>query len=226
MLSLSMADVATMPRSSHPLSTGGPDLRRRVNVSVFAGLAVLGIVSCSSSDGATPPHKNTTAVSPTTTPPETTPDPLAGYTPEEVQAYQEALAAYRHFQSVKAHVYAVGRATPQALRQLKSVEFGSLWPADWQFLKTIDLAGITLSGYNLPLSKEVPARVVLSQDGTGSVSIKMCTDPRGIREHYPSGKVTPLPGNNQPSGETVTLDRFPDGPWKLSTAKTWSGASC
>lgn len=201
-------------------------MRYRRYLHVCAVLAVLGMAACSSSHRIAPPPKTTAAVSPPTTPTETTPDPLAGYTPVQVQAYQEALTAYRHFQLVKAQVYAVGKATQLALTQLKSVEFESLWPADWQFLKTIDLAGITLSGYDLPLSEVAPARVVLSQDGSGSVSIEMRTDPRGIREHYPSGRVAPLPGNSKPSGQTVTLDRFPNGPWKLSTSKAWRGTPC
>lgn len=221
-LSLSMADVATMPRSSHPLSTGGPDLRRRVYVSVFAALAVLGIVSCSSSDGATPPHKNTTAVSPTTTrarttPPKTTLDSLAGYTPEQVQAYQEALLAFRRSQVVHARVFAAGEATPRALMLLKSVEFDA--SSDWALLKTLSSVHYTLTGYDFPISNPQPTRIALSKNGSGSVTITMCTDPRGLREHYPNGRIFRPPRNGHPYKQSVVMSRFSGGPWKGSTGK-------
>lgn len=192
-------------------------MRYRRYLHVCAVLAVLGMAACSSSHRIAPPPKTTAAVSPTTTPTETTPDPLADYTPVQVQAYQEALVAFRKSQAVHASVFAAGKATPQALAQLRTVEFDAT--SDWALLKTLASVHYTLTGYAFPISNPHPTRIALSRDGSGSVTIIMCTDPRGLREHYPNGRTFRPPGNDRAYQQSVVMSRFPEGSWKGSTGK-------
>lgn len=196
-------------------------------------VGIFAVTACSSGDGAQQPPKTSPSSStatapntPSTTKPTTT-DPLAGYTPLQVQAYQEALGAYKHYREVVNRAFAGTSVSPDVLARLRSVELDTY--GDWRALKLLSSAQFTIvgTGWVSPFTNERPTRIVLGKDGSGSVSITMCVDSSGIREHYPPGTVgfphgrtfVP-PGKHGKVSQTVVMDHYPDGPWKFSNRTT------
>lgn len=104
---------------------------------------------------------------------------LDGYTADEVDAYDDAVAALKRNLRVGLAVYRQGVATPAAYRALASVYTGEELDDEWQNLRNMDASNGHLGGTARVVWTK-PIRILVS-DRDGTVDLKACIDRSRMR---------------------------------------------
>jgi hypothetical protein len=104
---------------------------------------------------------------------------LDGYTAEEVEAYDDAVAGLERNLRVGLAVYRQGVATPAAKRALASVYTGEELDDEWENLRDMDASGGYLDGTARVVWTK-PIRILVS-DRAGTVDLKACIDRSRMR---------------------------------------------
>ncbi len=197
---------------------------------LVASFLVVSSVACSgNADETTPPGSPKPSVSarpsptpsgsarPSRTP--TVPSYLSQYTSDEREGYAAALADYREYRALEARFQR--RATaPHAARRFYQ-EYTADWVTFWAVRKQWAQAGVRVLG--MPeIVWNRPALIRLSDDGGGTVRIRMCLDATDVGVTQRGQDVAQ---NKTPTISTISMTRLSeDKRWRFLAAK--AGKRC
>lgn len=148
---------------------------------------------------------------------DTTSEELAGYSEDEVTAYNEAVAAAKRNLRVGFEVYREGVATPAARRDLAAVYSGEMLENEWETLREMEEAGDHLVGLARVTSAE-PMRILVS-DEAGTVDLRVCVDRSRVRVAEGGGDGAFRLQSPERAAFKLTLDRDSSGVWRVSSGE-------
>jgi hypothetical protein len=146
------------------------------------------------------------------TPLSETSDELNGYSTTEETAYEEAVAAFKRNIRVGYRIYGDGEATPAARRALGSIYTGEALDYEWEALRDMEADGGHLVGA-VRVVWTKPMRILVSES-EGTVDLRACVDRRDIRAIRGGEEIRPEVATR--AVFKTTLDRGPDGAWRVS----------
>jgi hypothetical protein len=210
----------------------GEDLMLRFTAFMASAILILSASACSDANGGSeslPPASDSAPTTeptpsettePTQEPTDTVPTkgPFVGYTAEEIQAYNDALAVYKQMLTTAAKLRGIGKATPAARRAYAQVYRPGAWDDEWAVLQQLEQANAYTRG-KAKVESARPTRVLLSDRG-GSVSIRVCLNSDGIRVFQRGEGEFPQADNRQ-STYAVVLDQVEENGatlWKITSA--------
>jgi len=203
----------------------------RFTAFMASAILILSATACSDANGGSEPLPPASDSAPTTEPTlsetteptqeptDTVPTkgPFVGYTAEEIQAYEDALAVYQRLLRIGARVKGIGKATPAARRAYAEVYRPGAWDDEWAVLKQLEQANAYTRGV-AKIESARPTRVLVNERG-GTVSIRVCLNSNGIRVFQRGEGEFPQPQNRQ-SIYSVLLDRVEANgamPWRITS---------
>ena len=139
---------------------------------------------------------------------------LAGYDPDEVAAYNDAVAALNRNLRVGLAVYHEGLATPAAYRALSSVYAGDELADEWENLRNMDAANGYLDG-SASVVWTKPIRILVSDEG-GTVDLRACIDRSQMQAYTHDGGAIGNDDAFKRAAFTVTVDLGEGDTWRVS----------
>ncbi|MGH3453550.1 MAG: hypothetical protein ACRDP2_03970 [Nocardioidaceae bacterium] len=139
---------------------------------------------------------------------------LAGYSTEEVAAYDDAVAALERNLEVGLSVYHEGLATPAAYRALATVYTGEELADEWENLRNMDAADGYLDG-SATVVWTKPIRILVS-DAAGTVDLKACIDRSQMRAFTRDGGEIGNEGAFKRAVFQVTIDLGKGHTWRVA----------
>jgi hypothetical protein len=160
-------------------------LRHLVATAVLVALT-FALAACGSDDDPTP-LPAPTSTTPSSSPSPTTPAWESKYTPEQIQAYNEALARWESYEQRAEPIWAKGKVTPAAKALFK--EYWVSWAVPLNRLTFYEQVGDKVVGVPKVLWSRA-SKVANFSGGGISVTIQQCIDPSTIEvKHAPGAQV-------------------------------------
>ena len=171
------------------------------------------LVACDDSSGSEPvptPTDSSASAPTTTSVPSPSPSWQDGFTAEQLQAYDEALALWSEYEKVSEPIWAAGKATDAASTLFQKYFVSPVWQQYLQRLQTYQSSDVRIDG--LPTIFWSKATRIATSDGGGSVTVQQCVD-------YSTQVVTqagqPVEAIAEPVLRTATLDHAKGKSWLL-----------
>lgn len=199
------------------VASAGTNVPRAAKVAVAFVLAVTLLGACDGPGGPSDPTSKPTATSTPSTP---APTWRSDFTAAEAAAYDEGLAWFEAYDLEEEAILREGKATPEA-KQLYQ-ENRTDWRAAWRDLQLYEKQKIVFPRRPEVLSTE-PGVIRVSDGKEASLRIKRCVDSRVVKATM-DGEPLEV-ANDFPTKQTVALNRYGDGSWRVLTVKT-SGERC
>ncbi len=206
-----------MKRTSRSVALVGTDVPRAATVALAYMLAVALLGACDTSGGPSDPTSEPTSASTRSAP---TPTWRSEFSASEVAAYDEGLAWFETYDLEEEAILREGKATPEA-KQLYQ-ENRTDWQAAWRDLQLYEKQKIVFPRRPEVLSTE-PGVIRIGDGKEASLRINRCVDSRVVRATM-DGEPLEV-ANDYPTEQTVALNRYGDGSWRVLTVKT-SGERC
>jgi hypothetical protein len=202
------------PRS---IALAGTNVPRAAAVAAAFTLAVTLLGACD-----TPSDPSNATSEPTSASTRSAPTPTwrSDFSATEVAAYDEGLAWFEAYDLEEEAILREGKATPEA-KQLYQ-ENRTDWRAAWRDLQLYEKQKIVFPRRPEVLSTE-PAVIRIGDDKEASLRINRCVDSRVVKATM-NGEPLEV-ANDFPTKQTVALNRYGDGSWRVLTVKT-SGERC
>lgn len=206
-----------MKRTSRSVALGGTKVPRAAASAVAFLLAAAMLGACDTSGGPPDSTPKTTSASIASTP---SPSWRSDFSAPEVAAYDEGLAWFEAYDLEEEAVLREGKATPEAKRLYQ--ENRTDWQAAWRDLQLYEKQKIVFPRRPEVLSTE-PGVIRIGDGEEASLRINRCVDSRVVKATM-DGEPLEV-ANEYPTEQTVALNRYGDGSWRVLTVKT-SGERC
>lgn len=206
-----------MKRTSRLVAFGGTNVPRAATLTVAFMFAVALLGACDTFGDPSDPTSESPSASTTTS---ATPTWSSDFSATELAAYDEGLAWFEAYDLKEEAILREGKATPEA-KQLYQ-ENRTDWRAAWRDLQLYEKQKIVFPRRPEVLSTE-PGVIRVSDGKEASLRIKRCVDSRVVKATM-DGEPLEV-ANDFPTKQTVALNRYGDGSWRVLTVKT-SGERC
>ena len=181
----------------------------RSAAAIACAAALFTTSACQDSDPQPSPEPTETTTSATPTP--TKPAWESKYTPEQLKAYETALARFTEYEQRAEPIWARGKVTPGAEALFK--EYWAAWPNTLNTLRFYEQVGDRIVGLPTVIWSR-PSKVTTHELGA-TVTIQQCIDPSTIEvKHAPGAKVQEK--KQGPYIRTIVLDQGGSRPFLIS----------